>query len=83
MAWKAFDVSYDLTSAVKNAASLGEYADTRVVTMLAATMAEVFYHSDLSKFVFPTMICEKYGDVISQLKSIDANKQIIKYRIKV
>ena len=82
LAWKAFDASYDYTSAVKNAASLGEYADTRVVTMLAATMAEVFYHSDFSNFVFPAIICEMYGNVIRQLKSIDAD-EVRRKRIEV
>ncbi len=67
LAWKAFYSSYDFTSAVKRAAALSAHSDTRVVTMMAASMAEVFYHVDVKNLVFPSSVVNKYADVLKKL----------------
>lgn len=80
LAWIAFDFGYDFTSTIKHAARIGAYADTRVVTMLAATMAENFYSIDVSKLPFPKYIREKYRDLFAKLTEFDSNDRV-RYRI--
>ncbi len=65
LAWKAFDASYDFTSAIKNAAIIGEYCDTRVITMLSASMAGIYYNIDSKNVYFPSHIYDKYKEVLS------------------
>ena len=76
LAWIAFDFGYDFTSTIKHAARVGVYADTRVVTMLAATMAEAYYKIDVSKLPFPKHIKEKYKDLFEKLTEFETNDSV-------
>ena len=80
LAWIAFDLGYDFTSTIKHAARTSVYADTRVVTMLAATMAETYYNIDVRKLPFPKHIKEKYRGLFEKLIEFDSNDHV-RYRI--
>ena len=81
-AWIAFEKAHDYTEAVKFAAEMSKDADTRVVTMIAATLAEVYYKPDVELFKFPKGCLEHYGSVLNRLKEIDSDPAI-KQRIEV
>ena len=76
LAWIAFDLGYDFTSTIKHAAHISAQADTRVVTMLAATMAEAYYKIDVSKLPFPKHIKEKYKDLFEKLTEFETNDSV-------
>ena len=80
LAWIAFDLGYDFTSTIKHAAHISAQADTRVVTMMAATMAENFYSIDVRKLPFPKHIREKYRDLFAKFMEFDTNDRV-RYRI--
>ena len=80
--WIAFDKANDYTEAVKYAAELSKDADTRVTTMIAATLAEVYYKPDVEMFMFPKNCTDHYGEVIKRLREIDQDPAI-RRRIEV
>jgi len=81
-AWIAFEKSHDYIEAVKFAAEMSKDGDTRIVTMIAATLAEVYYKPDVEMFRFPKSCMEHYGGVLKRLKEIDSDPAI-KNRIEM
>ena len=81
-AWMAFDKTHDYDETVRLAAEMSKDADTRVVTMVAATLAEVYYKPDVEMFRFPKGCMEHYGEVINRLREIDQDPAI-RRRIEV
>ena len=81
-AWIAFEKAHDYTEAVKFAAEMSKDADTRVVTLIAATLAEVYYKPNVEMFKFPKSCMEQYGGVLKRLKEIDSDPAI-RQRIEV
>ena len=75
-AWIAFEKANDYTEAVKYAAEMSKDADTRIVTMIAATLAEVYYKPDVEMFKFPKSCMEHYGGVLKRLKEIEQDSTI-------
>ena len=76
LACKAFSDSYDFTSTIKKAAAISEYDDTRVVTMLAAAMAETYYKIDVGCLKFPKSILGNYKDVLQNLKNLETDDNL-------
>lgn len=81
-AWMAFERAHDYTETVRLAAEMSKDADTRVVTMVAATLAEVYYKPDVEMFRFPKGCMDHYGEVINRLREIDQDPAI-RRRIEV
>lgn len=81
-AWMAFERAHDYAETVRLAAEMSKDADTRVVTMVAATLAEVYYKPDVEMFRFPKNCTDHYGEVIKRLREIDGDAAI-RQRIEV
>lgn len=81
-AWMAFERAHDYTETVRLAVEMSKDADTRVVTMVAATLAEVYYKPDVEMFRFPKNCTDHYGEVINRLREIDQDPAI-RWRIEV
>lgn len=81
-AWNAFEKANDYTETVLFAAEMSKNTDTRIVTMIAATFAEVYYKPDIEMFKFPKGCMEHYGSVLKKLKDIDSDPAV-KQRIEM
>lgn len=75
-AWIAFEKANNYIEAVKYAAEMSMDADTRIVTMIAATLSEVYYKPDVEMFRFPKNCMEHYGGVLKRLKEIEQDSTI-------
>lgn len=74
LAWIAFDFGFDFTSTIKHATRISVNSDTRVVTMMAATMAEAFYKVDISKLPFPKHITKRNKILFEKLMAFEFNE---------
>lgn len=74
LAWIAFDFGFDFTSTIKHATRISVNSDTRVVTMMAATMAEAFYKVDISKLPFPKHITKRNKILFEKLMAFELNE---------
>lgn len=81
-AWIVFERAHDYAETVRLAAEMSKDADTRVVTMVAATLAEVYYKLEVEMFRFPKGCMDHYGEVINRLREIDQDPAI-RQRIEV
>ena len=55
---------------------MSKNADTRIVTMIAATLAEVYYKPVVEMYRFPKYCMEHYGGVLKRLKEIEQDSTI-------
>lgn len=71
LGWVAFEKSYDFTTAIKYAASIGADADRHAVTMIAATFAEAYYRCDLRVKDFPKAIVDAHYEILKEMENFE------------